>query len=550
MTEFLKINSYYLRSIRGLNIGFILLGYFMITWLSRRKITAGLIPKKYRSNGSVISRPARLRMVVERLGPTFVKFGQILADRPDIISDRFRVELKKLQSSAKPFNHDIAMEQIENELGAPIENYFKDINNECIGSASIGQVYLGKLKNGRRVVVKIQRPDIKNKIKLDLELLEFMAGRLAVEYPELVIVDITGVVKEFGEMMTKELNYLNEAGNAIRFAEMFRDVPYCKIPHVYSEISTDKLLVMEYVEGITPDSAERLERYGYNPMEVASNGINIFLKMIFEHGFFHADPHSGNFFIQENNRVAIIDFGMTGALKPSHMKFLSEFTLGLATKRAETISDALLQLSDRKFFKEKEDLEFHIKEMLNRYAHTSYEKVNFSQVLSECVKIIHKFELKIPNNIYLLLKALASLEKLGSNLHSEISLASYIKPYATALVKRQYSPMELAGDVFETLKSYVSLVRTFPGEMSEILYKAKQGKLVHDIEISNQDFINNSLKQLSRRISTVVILGFMFTGSIIADIWGTPTVYTKFIFIISSVLSIWLLVRLFFKTRV
>ncbi len=369
MTEFLKINSYYLRSLRGLSIGRIMAGYFMVNWMSRHKFAMRFISHKYRMNGSVISRPARLRMVIERLGPTFVKFGQILADRPDIISERFRVELKKLQSSAEPFDHDIARAQIEKELGAPIGNFFTYISTECIGSASIGQVYEGKLKNGDKVVIKIQRPDIKEKIRLDLELLEFMAERLVAEYPELVVVDITGVVKEFGETIIRELNYLNEAGNAIRFAEMFRDVPYCKIPHIYTEISTDKLLVMEYVEGITPDSVEKLEQHGFDPRIVADNGINIFLKMIFEHGFFHADPHAGNFFIQENNRVALIDFGMAGALKPSHMKFLSEFTLGLATKRAETISEALLQLSDRKFFNDKEDLEFHVKEMLNRYAH-------------------------------------------------------------------------------------------------------------------------------------------------------------------------------------
>src|ERR1041385_9144544 len=160
MTEFLKINSYYLRSLRGLNIGRIMAGYFLVNWMSRHKFTTRFISHRYRSNGSVIARPARMRMVIERLGPTFVKFGQILADRPDIISERFRVELKKLQSAAEPFDHDIARKQIEKELGAPIGNFFSYISTECIGSASIGQVYEGKLKNGDKVVVKIQRPDI------------------------------------------------------------------------------------------------------------------------------------------------------------------------------------------------------------------------------------------------------------------------------------------------------------------------------------------------------------------------------------------------------
>jgi ubiquinone biosynthesis protein len=443
------------------------------------------------------------------------------------------------------------MELITTELGTSIETYFQKIDKECIGSASIGQVYKGILKNGEQVVLKIQRPDIREKIKIDLQLLDFAAGKLAKEYPELVVVDLKGLVKEFGEMMMNELNYFNEAANAIRFGEMFRDVPYCKIPKVYTDISTSKLLVLEYIDGIIPYNASVLEQHALNPNEVVSNGTNIFLKMIFEHGFFHADPHVGNLFIQQNNRVALIDFGMAGSLKPSHMQFLAGFTLGLATGNAETISNALLQLNaNNKFFKEREDLNFHVQEMLNRYSSMKYEYIKFSQVLDECVRILLRFDMKIPSTIFLLLKALAYLEKLGQNLNSKISLASYIKPYAIGLIKKEYSPRELAKDIFQLFKDYITLLKTFPSEVSEILHKAKKGKLTHEIDPNNLEVFHSTLSHAGRRIATVLLVGFMFSGSIVVNAWGSPTIYTEFLFFITSVFGIWLLFKLFFKTIV
>ncbi|MEW6469591.1 MAG: AarF/UbiB family protein [Bacteroidota bacterium] len=550
MFKLLKLPSYYLRTVRGLGIIYVLLGYFWINWLSKRKFTSRFIPRKYKVNGSVQPVHMRLRMMLERLGPTFVKFGQILADRPDIISEKFRVELKKLQSTAEPFDHDLARELIEKELGAPIETYFRYIEPQCIGSASIGQVYMGVLHNGEKVVVKIQRPVIREKIDLDLKLLNYLADKLSQEYPELVVVNISGFVKEFGETMMRELNYLHEAGNAIRFSEMFMNVPYCRIPVVHMDLCTHRLLVMEFMEGITPESASKLERWGRDPKIVAENGINIFLKMVFEHGFFHADMHAGNLFIQENNRVALIDFGMVGALKPSHMEFLANFTQGLAFRNAQTISKALLDLSNARFFKEKEDLEFRVQEMLNRYGSMHLESVRFSEILDECVKIILRFELKIPSSIYLLLKAIASMEKLGYNLRSEMSLAKYIRPYAENLIRQQYSLKAISGTLVETVKNYITLVKEFPGEMSEILDKAKQGKLTIEIKVSNEDLFRSTMRGLGRRLATGLVVGFMFTGAIIMNIWGTPSAFSNFLFVISSIFAIWLVVRLFFTTRV
>jgi ubiquinone biosynthesis protein len=552
MFKVFRIHFYYMRLMRGLRIGWIFFGYFWVNWMSRSRLaTKLLVPKRYRTNGNVIPTQKRLRMVIERLGPTFVKFGQVLADRPDIVSEKFREELRKLKSDADPFDHTLARQLIERELGSPIRAHFSHLGAKCSGSASIGQVYKATLLDGTHVVVKIQRPNIKEKIKLDLNLLEFFADKVSKEYPEFVVVDLTGVVKEFGETLMNELNYFNESSNAKRFREMFRKVPYCVIPKVYDELSTDKLLVMEDVQGIPAHNPEALKQHGLDPEIVVKHSINIFLKMVFENGFFHADMHSGNVFVLPDNKVALIDFGMAGSLKPSQMEFLARFSMGMATASARTISDALLTLtlnSSGRFFKDREDLEFKIQEMIDRYGTVPYEKIQFSQVLNECVRILLKFELKIPGTVYLIAKGLSSIEKLAMSVHADASIGSYVKPYARNLIQEQYSLSTIGTEIVEAAKDYMHLARTFPNEVSEILHKAKQGKLVHDIEIANQDFFRTSLRHLGRRIATVLIVGFMFVGSIIVQTWGTPTAFTGAMFIVSSILTFFLLLRLFFKT--
>jgi ubiquinone biosynthesis protein len=534
--------------VRGMDILFIIAGYFFINWMSNRKFTTKfLVPEKYKYNGVAISTHERIKITIEKLGPTFIKFAQILADRPDIISDKLRFELKKLQSSVKPFDDNLAKQIIEKELGGPVTNFFERIEFKCIGSASIGQVYKAKLISGEDVIVKIQRPDIKTNIELDLQLLQILAKKISREYPEFIAIDLSGFVEEFGETLMYELNYFNEASNAMRFAEMFYNVSHCKIPKVYTDLSTHKILVMEYVTGIIPGNPHKLRNSGLDPKQIAINGTNIFLKMIFEHGFFHADPHAGNLFIQEDNKIAIIDFGMAGTLKPLHMQFLAEFTLGIAMKNAQTISNSLLKLSGSQFFKEKDDLEFRIQEMINRYGSLSYKKIKFSQVLNECIKIIVKFGIKVPSSIYLLIKALATIEKLGNNLDRELSLAAQIKPFAINLIQKQFSIENLTGEVFDAVKTYISFIRSFPSELSEIMYNIKKGRLVHDIQLDNDQIFVKSIKHLGRMLGLALITGFMLIGSVTMialnkDIW-----IVELMFLVSSFFSVWLLVRLFFK---
>lgn len=550
MFKIFRIRLYYHRILRGISIVFTLIGFFFVNWMSVHKYMYAFIPRKYKRNGGLLSMPERLRIMIEELGPTFVKFGQILADRPDIVSEKLRQELKKLQTMADPIDHDLAIRLIEEELGNSIDKYFSEIDRtQCIGSASIGQVYKGKLLSGEEVVLKIQRPDIESKIELDLQLLKYLAQQVVEEYPGLTAVDIVGFVEEFGDTLKSEMNYVNEAANISRFDEIFKSTDYCKIPKVYLDLSTSKLLVLEYITGVNPDDVHHLSSEGFDPKEIAVNGTHILLKMIFKHGFFHADPHPGNLFVQSGNRIALIDFGMVGSLKPSHMQFLAGFTLGLATTDARIITESLLTLCGKKFFAERDDLEFYVQDMLNRHGSYTYEKMNFSLILNESIKIILRYKLRIPASIYLLLKAIATIEKFGAKLDPAISLPAIIKPYASELVMDRYSPSSVAHELFDTVHDYVSLVRDFPGEVNEILFKLKQGKLIHEIHLSDQEVWGKSAKSIGGMVAIALLIGFMMVTSIMLSVWGKNPWIGNIMFGISFLFAFWLLLRLFFKAR-
>jgi ubiquinone biosynthesis protein len=547
MFKIFRITTFYPRLVRGMDIFFIIVRFGFINWLSSNSFLLRFVPNRYRRNGVVQTLPERLRIVIEDLGPTFIKFGQILADRPDIVSDRLRMELKKLQSKAEGYDDNRAIELIEEELGGPIDHFFSEFDRRNIAAASIGQVYKGVLKSGEKVIIKIQRPNIEGKIKLDLHILKYFAGQLVEEFPGFQAVDIVGVVEEFGNTLMQELNYLNEASNAMRFASMLKHLPYCKVPKVYIPLCTPTLLILEDVTGLPPDDRSRLIAEGFDPKLIAEEGTVILLEMIFRHGFFHADPHPGNLFILSGNRIALIDFGMAGTLKPMHLEFLAGFTLGLSTNNAEMITDALLTLCGKKYFSDKESLQFSIHDMLLRFNPFNYEKINFSQLLNECVKIILQYELKLPGSIYILLKSLATIEKFGYNLDPDISLVEIVKPYAEKLIREKYSPKGVANSLFDLIRDYGALFRDFPSEINEILYRFKNGKLVHEIQITDKARMTRSIKNFGNIIAMTVIIGFMMAGSIAMNSHGHNSAIATLMFGISLFFSVWLLLRLAFR---
>lgn len=505
--------------------------------------------RRIQKHKPVYTTPERLRLAIEDLGPTYVKFGQILADRPDILSDRFRKELKKLQNNALPFDDNLAVRLIENELGAQIKDVFEEFNPHCIASASIGQVYTGRLKGGREVVVKIRRPNIDQKIQLDLYLMRYVAKRLAREYPEMAAINITGVVDEFGESIYRELNYYNEATNILRFREIFKDNERIYIPHVDMKRSTHRMIIMERIFGMPPDDPQQLRAAGLDPVQIALNGAEALLIMVFKEGFFHADPHAGNMFILPDNRIAFIDFGMVGALRPREMDFLAHLSIGFARRDPIGLADSMIRLCEQRFFEQRDDLIFSLQQMIKRYSQLPVEKFNYAKMIQDCLDVITKYELCLPTGIFMLAKALATIQKVAERLDPDIPFAKLIIPYAKDVVMTQFSARKLAAELYQTLKGYSTLLKNAPGDISEILYKMKQGEIKHELQFTDMLEIRKILGNVASRLAYSILLVGLFIGSIGILAKRPDLTYGHFLLFVSSFLIFIVIIRWIFRKK-
>lgn len=537
----------YLQLTRAREIIFVILRHAFREWVNRSSFMQKIFRHKKGPQKKVYTTPERIRVTIEELGPTYIKFGQILADRPDMVAERFRNELKKLQSKAQPFDDDDAIRLIRKELGLEIEEVFDEFDHRCLASASIGQVYKARLKSGENVIVKIQRPHIENKMKLDLYLMRYLAKSAVKSYPELAAIDIIGLIDEFGINIIKELDYYNEASNLLRFGEMFKDDPRVHIPKVFMEYTTRRILVMQHVIGVTPDSPESLVKNNLDPVVIAAQGADIVLKMVLKHGFFHADPHPGNLFILPGNVIALIDFGMVGVLKPNHLNFLASFTMGFYRSDATAITHSLIALCGIRFFEEESDLEFEIDQLLKSNAYLPFEKIDFARIMQECINLMVKYKLKIPSSIFMLVKALATIQKFAGSLDPNLNLGPVILPYAREMVARKYDPRKLASGIYETIENYVTLIRDFPGEINEILYKIKQGKLKHEIGFGDPEPAMKAIRYFSRRIALSILLAGLGITSTILIVWNDEKTFGHITFGITMFFTLWVMLRLLIK---
>lgn len=514
------------------------------TWLGRR-----VRKRRIRQDKPVYTTEERLRLTIEDLGPTYIKFGQILADRPDVVSERFRSELKKLQSRALPFDDQLAMNLVEDELGTPIEKVFATFDQTCMASASIGQVYGATLLDGSPVVVKIRRPKIEQKIKLDLYLMRFLAAKLAKSYPEMAAINIVGVVDEFGESILRELDYNNEAANILRFQQMFLNEPTVYIPKVYLNYTTRRLLVMERITGITPDDPTILKANGLDTQQIALNGANALLTMILRHGFFHADPHAGNIFIMPDNKIAFIDFGMVGVLTPRDMNFLANISLGFVRRDPAMIADSLITLCSVRFFKKRDELIFNLQQLTAQYSHVPIDKLDYANMVQQCINLIAKYSLQIPSGIFMLVKSLATIQKVAEKLDPDIPFTPLITPYAKDVIMNRFAPRKLAGELYQTLKNYATLALNLPNDISEILYKLKQGEIRHNIRFDNSETIQKAVRNVGFRMAYAIILVGLFIGSVLLINTRSDLKYAKFLLWSSSILIFILIFKWMFRRK-
>ena len=540
-----QIARFFRNLFRLIAIFFIILKHIVKNWMYNTWMRRIFDPKGKR----LTSRAEQLRQTIEELGPTFVKFGQIVADRPDLASDHLREELKKLQSNARPMDDGESISLIETELGDPIEEVFLTLEKKHIASASIAQVYSGVLRTGERVAIKIQRPNIKHKIAIDLILMKVLARQVVKTYPGLTSFNLIGFVEDFGENLMKELDFNNEASNMLRFTDMFKDDPTCYIPKVFIQHCRQRLLVMEFIEGLRPDDIDGLKAAGFDPQIIAENGTHVILKMILRHGFFHADPHPGNIFIRGDNQIVLLDHGMAASLKPRQIQALINFMLGFSKNDPHRIAKSLLSLSEINYFKEMEDLEFRLGEIIKKYSYMSYEQVDISAIMTEAFKVIGRYGLNVPSNLFTLIKSLATIQKFAEHLEANVSIANMIRPYATEKIKEQFSWDAVVKIVTDSAEDYLYLVSKLPKDIREVVGKLKDGVMRHEINFSEDSFTNKAFRMNINRLAFVFILGLMMICSTLLMInMGDRQIIRIFFYITLAITTITAL-RLLARTR-
>lgn len=483
-----------------------------------------LVPKRIKKVAQ-LSRAERIRLVLEKLGPTFIKMGQALSTRTDLLPDDILRELVKLQDNVPPFPVSQARAIIEKELGAPCGELFADFEETPLAAASIGQVHRATSRDGELLAIKVQRPGIRPKINMDLEIIGHMASLMERHLDMAQVHRPTHVVEEFAQTLYKELDYETEAANINRFGRMFRENAYVHVLRVFYRYSSAKVLTMELIQGVKPRSPEILRQGGYDPVNLARKGCELMMDQIFLHGFFHADPHPGNILVMEGESICFLDFGMMGRLDRQSRELFANLIMYVVERNEVKAGETLLKLTHGHNLVDRLKLERDISELLDQYLDRPLAHLRVGKLLRGLLDLTVRYELRIPAHFFLLIKALTQIEDLGRSLDAEFDFAKTAGPFMQKILMNRYHPSRITRDLFETGSDLVYLLREVPGELRELLKQAKQGKVKIELEHFGLQSLRESLDRSSNRIASAIVLASMIVGSSLIVLSKVPPLW-------------------------
>ncbi len=414
----------------------------------------------------------RVRMSFEELGPTFVKLGQLMASRPDLVPAEFVTEFKKLHDRVQPVAASQIKSVIEKELGANWQDIYKEFDERPLAAASIAQVHRGVLLNGQAVVVKVCRPKIVETIKEDLSVLMQLVGLLEKYVPESQIYNPKGIVDEFCRTLELETNFIVEANNIRKFTENFKDHTNIKIPQVFLEYSTSRVLVMEFMEGVPLSQSSALTQPGVDPNEIIRVGLRCYLKMVFRDGFFHGDLHPGNFFVLPHNQVGLIDFGVVGRLNRKTQSSIANMLVALSMEDYDRLAFEYVELAP---FSEKVDVDRfarELRDLIAPYYGLTLKDFNPGRVLMDSAAVAGKHHLIVPSELILFFRSIIAIEGMGRLIKEDFDFLNYAIEFASELIKDRYDPARLTKDFYMFFRESSSLFYTLPRQIRFLLRKA------------------------------------------------------------------------------
>ncbi len=509
-----------------------------------------MINRKPREQIARLSRPERLRLVFEELGPTFIKLGQLLSTRPDLIPADFLGELAKLQDDIPPFSLAEVNAIVQEELGRTPEELFHYFDTEPLAAASIGQVHRARLDSGAEVVVKVQRPGIENVIAVDLEILAHIADLMEQYLEEVQGHRPSAIVHEFARSLSREIDFTIELANIQRFARQFEGDQAIHVPLVYPELSTDRVLVMEYVLGIKSSHTEELRERGYNLPLIAERGANLVMEQIFVHGFFHADPHPGNLFILPDNVVCFIDFGQMGRLSIKDREDFTDLVLDLVAGNERRIVAGVLQVTIQLGEVDRESLGRDLGSLMDLYLYRPLGELEAGKILQDLLDLVTRHRLSFKPGFYQMMKALSTVEGVGLMLDPKLELIRLAKPFMHRIKMGRMQPGRIAEEFAQTGLSYVHLLRDLPEELRTILQQLRSGRMRLEFEHRGLHALGSALDRVSNRIAFAIVLAALIVGSsliVLSDIpphWHKIPVIGLLGFLVAGIMGFWLLLSI------
>jgi ubiquinone biosynthesis protein len=481
--------------------------YGLADWLASTNVEfiKDRLSSKAGENITRLTREARIRLALTELGPTFIKLGQLLSTRPDLVGRDLADELIQLQSSTPADAPEVVRELVEKELGQSLDDLFAEFELTPIASASIGQVHRARLKTGERVVVKVQHAGIDSKVNEDLDVLAGLA-QLAEQFPEFTPYRPTANVAEMGRTLRRELDFGREERNLHQFAELFREDATIAIPKAYTELSTPRVLTMDMIDGIPLSQPGLLEAAGLDRQEVARRGANIYMQMIFTHGFFHADPHPGNIVLLPGNVVGLLDFGMVGRIDERLRERIEDMLMAIVQHDVPLLVRIVKQIGKPPPQLDESGLANDIADFVGHYATQSMEHFPVGAALTDMIEIMRRYRIMLPATVAMLIKTLVTLEGTGKLLSPHFSLMEVMQPFHRGMMLRRLSPMRQAKKLRRLYMEVEQLAEILPQRVMQILEQVQDGKF--DVHLDHR-----GLGPSVNRLVLGMLASALFVGS-------------------------------------
>lgn len=484
-------------------------------------------------------RARRLRLVCEDLGPTFVKLGQLLSTRPDLLPEAYTNELAALRDDVRPFAFAEAEVILNEDYGRPVQEVFASIESIQVASASISQVHRAVLHDGRVVALKIRRPGIGKVVHADLEILKNLAQLAERRLPFLAAYNPLLLVREFERTIKRELDFSIERHTIQRCQTLFEGDKTVHIPFVVEELSTVRVIAMEFIGGVAVDDLPGIRAMGVDPAELATRGARILLRMIFEFGFFHADPHSGNLRVLPGGVIVPLDYGMFGQLDSRTRERIADLLTGLLAQDTDRVLRALDALDVRSEHADPAALRRDVGELVGTYSDLTLDTIDMGILLRELVAVIRTHHLHIPADFVLLIRSIVTIESLGRELDPHFDIARQIQPFLRALILRRLHPSRLLNRSIRAAEDVQRIATLLPEVLSQSLESIKRGELNVKFDLQGFERLVSRLTRAGNTLAGGIVISGLFVSSSVVLRGGSPNLaYTGFV--IGLILSVWL----------